>query len=104
MQEQIAIKLSRSSRQKLRSLEYAYIAKSSARRLLVNELREARKRTLKDEDTTTIKRLKKQDDNILTSARDVFKAKGYSEEETEMYLSVLPNRESVYNVQGAPDI
>jgi hypothetical protein len=73
-----------------------------ARKLLSFEVSTARKRTLEDEVQETTKRLKKQDDKRTWDTTEIFKARGYTTEETAGYIDVLPNRALIYNVEGEP--
>ena len=88
--------MTRSRRRKLTALRYAFERESSARRLLSFDISTARKRTLDDEESNSHKRLKKQDDKVTWNAREVFKAKGYTDDEIETYMTALPNRDPIY--------
>ena len=50
-----------------------------------------------------MKRLKKQDDKRSWSAKEVALARSYSEEDSDLFLSVLPDRTLIYNVYDSGD-
>ena len=77
-------------------LRHAYERESSACKLLSFDISTARKRTLDEEESTSLKRLKKQDEKVTWNTREVFRAKGYTDEEIEVYMSALPNRDPLY--------
>ena len=97
----IAPQLTRSSRRKLVGLQHAFIREASARKLLSFDVSTARKHTLDNEEREGLKRLKKADEKITWKASEVFKAKGYTEEETAAFLSALPNRDPIYSAGEA---
>jgi hypothetical protein len=103
IQETLSSKLTRSGRLQ-KQLSHAYSRESSARKLLSFEVSKARKRTLEDEVQETTKRLKKQDDKRTWDTTEIFKARGYTAEETAGYIDVLPNRALIYNVEEELDI
>ena len=103
IQETLSSKLTRSGRRLQKQLSHAYFRESSARKLLSFEVSKARKRTLEDEVQETTKRLKKQDDKRTWDTTEVFKARGYTAEETAGYIDVLPNRALIYDVEGEPN-
>ena len=72
-------------------------------KLLSFEVSKARKRTLEDEVQETTKRLRKQDDKRTWDTTEIFKARGYTAEETAGYMDVLPNRALIYNVEEEPN-
>ena len=74
-----------------------------ARKLLFFEVSNARKRTLEDEVQETTKRLRKQDDKRTWDTTEIFRARGYTAEETAGYIDVLPNRALIYNVEEEPN-
>jgi hypothetical protein len=76
-----------------------YFRESSARKLLSFEISKARKRTLEDEVQETTKRLRKQDDKRTWDTTEIFRARGYTAEETAGYIDVLPNRALICNVE-----
>ena len=88
---QVALQLDRDGRRQLTSLSHAYQRESNARVALSIELEQARKRTRDDEESTTTKRLKKHVDDRLWKAKDVAIARGYTEEESTLLCSVLPD-------------
>jgi hypothetical protein len=102
IQEALSEKLTRSGRRLQKQLSHAYFRESSARKLLSFEVSTARKRTLEDEVEETTKRLRKQDDKRTWDTREIFIARGYTAEETEGYIDVLPNRALIYNVEEEP--
>jgi hypothetical protein len=104
IQETLNAKLTRSGRRLQKQLSHAYFRESSARKLLSFEVSKARKRTLEDEVQETTKRLRKQDDKRTWDTTEVFKARGYTEEETASYIDILPNRALIYNVEEEPSI
>jgi hypothetical protein len=98
--DQVAEQLDRDGRRMLTSLNHAYYRESNARTALSIELGQARKRTRDDEETTTTKRLKKHADDRIWQAKDVALARGYSQEETDILLSVLPDISVSYDQLG----
>ena len=102
IQEALNAKLTRSGRQLQKQLSHAYFRESSARKLLSFEVSKARKRTLEDEVQETTKRLRKQDDKRTWDTTEIFKARGYTAEETAGYMDVLPNLALIYNVEEEP--
>ena len=50
-----------------------------------------------------MKRLKKQDDKRSWNAKEVALARGYTEEDSDLFLSVLPDRSLIYKVAGSED-
>jgi DDE superfamily endonuclease/Tc5 transposase DNA-binding domain len=103
IQETLNSKLTRSGRRLQKQLSHAYFRESSARKLLSFEVSKARKRTLEDEVQETTKRLRKQDDKRTWDTTEIFKARGYTAEETAGYIDVLPNRALIYNVEEEPN-
>jgi hypothetical protein len=102
IQEALSSKLTRSGRRLQKQLSQAYFRESSARKLLSFEVSKAPKRTLKDEVQETTKRLRKQDDKRTWDTTEIFKARGYTAEETASYIDILPNRALIYDVEGEP--
>ena len=51
-----------------------------------------------------MKRLKKQDNKRSWNAKEVAMARGYTEAESDLLLSVLPDRTLIYNVASSEDI
>ena len=45
------------------------------------------------------KEVKKQDEKRIWDTTEIFKARGYTAEETANYIDVLPNRALIYNVE-----
>jgi hypothetical protein len=103
IQETLSAKLTRSGRRLQKQLSHAYSRESSARKLLSFEVSKARKRTLEDEVQETTKRLSKQDDKRTWDTTEIFKARGYTAEETAGYIDVLPNRALIYNIEEEPN-
>jgi hypothetical protein len=99
IQETLSAKLTRSGRRLQKQLSHAYFRESSARKLLSFEVSKARKRTLEDEIQETTKTLRKQDNNRTWDTTEIFRARGYTAEETTGYIDVLPNRALIYNVE-----
>ena len=92
-------KISLNTKPVLRAMNHAYYAANGAHKLLENELKDARKRTLEDEELSTQKRLKKQDEKRITSAKDVLALRGYTKEESQALLSALPHRDVIYRME-----
>jgi hypothetical protein len=55
--------------------------------------------TLEDEVQETTKRLRKQDDKSTWDTTEIFRARGYTAEETAGYIDVLPNRALICNAE-----
>jgi hypothetical protein len=55
--------------------------------------------TLEDEVQETTKRLRKQDDKRTWDTTEIFRARGYTAEETAGYIDVLPNRALICNAE-----
>ena len=102
--KRLAAKLTRSSRAIQKQLNSAYYEASSARRILSFELATHRKRSLEDKERQVSKRLKKQDDQRIWNTTEVFKSRGYSAEDAELFVNVLPNRDAIYNTGTRPGI
>jgi hypothetical protein len=51
-----------------------------------------------------MKRLKKHKETLTWNTREVFRQKGYTEEETEIYLTAMPNRDPIHVMQDAQDL
>jgi hypothetical protein len=100
----LASKLTRSGKALVKQLDHAYYEASSARRILSVELAADRKRSLEDEGRQVQKRLKKQDDQRIWETKEVFERQGYSAEDAELLVSVLPNRDVIYNTATEPSI
>jgi hypothetical protein len=103
IQETVSAKLTRSGRRLQKQLSHAYFRESSVRKLLSFEVSKARKRTPKDKVQETTERLRKQDDKQTWDTTEIFKARGYTAEETAGYIDVLPNRALIYNVEEEPN-
>jgi hypothetical protein len=103
IQETLSAKLTRSGRRLQKQLSHAYFRESSARKLLSFEVSKARKRTLEYEVQETAKRLRKQDGKRTWDTTEIFKARGYTAEETAGYIDVLPNRALIYNREEEPN-
>jgi len=87
-----------------KQLNSAYYEASSARRILSVELAAYRKRSLEDEERQVQKRLKKQDEQHIWDTREVFESRGYSAADAEVFVSILPNRDAIYNTATRPSI
>lgn len=92
----VQAKSSREVRRQIESLSHAYYAESSQRRILANEVKESRKRTLEEEEHTVNKRLKKQDDKRSWDLKGLLQQRGYSGGEIEALITVLPCRDAIY--------
>ena len=100
--ERLAAKLTRSGRAMQKRLNSAYYEASGACRILSFELATHRKRSLEDEERQVSKRLKKQDDQRIWDTTEVFKSRGHSAEDAELFVNVLPNRNAVSNTGTRP--
>lgn len=101
--ETLAAKLTRSGRKLLKSLNHAYQNESNARITMSVEISESRKRARDEEEKASMKRLKKEDEKRSWNAKDVALARGYSQEDSDLFLSVLPDRTLIYNVDESED-
>ena len=96
--------MTRSGKALAKQLNHAYYEASSARKILSFELAAHRKQSLEDEEHQIQKRLKKQDDRRIWETKEVFERRGYSAEDAELFVSVLPNRDVIYNTATEPSI
>jgi hypothetical protein len=97
-------KLTRSAKRIVKAMNYAYKGEAAKRRILEKEGFLARKHTQEIEEQQAIKRLKKQDEKRFWAAKEVCLQRGYTEEDWEMFASVLPNRDTIYKMQEESDI
>ena len=56
-----------------------------------------------EEEQTSMKRLRKQDEKRSWSAKEVALARGYTEEQSEALLGVLPDRTLIYGMEEEPN-
>jgi hypothetical protein len=95
----LAAKLPREDRRILTALEHAYYRESNAHTALKIELGQARKRTRDDEDNATTKRLKEHQEKRVWQAKQVAMARGYTEEESDLLISVLPEISIIHDLK-----
>lgn len=97
--EGLMAKTTRSGKIMVRQILKAYERESSVCRVLATELKSVRKRTLEEEESTTLKRLKKQDDKRSWVAREVLIERGCTSEEADLLLGAQPDRSLIYQVE-----
>jgi hypothetical protein len=51
-----------------------------------------------------MKRLKKQDEKRFWDVREVIIARGYTEEDSDLFLSILPDRSLIYKTSDSANI
>jgi hypothetical protein len=96
--EALMAKTSRSGKLLVRQLLNAYEKESSVARILFTEIKGHRKRGLDEEESTTAKRLKKQDQLRTWGAQEVLREQGYTNDEIDVYLAALPNRDLIFEM------
>jgi hypothetical protein len=99
LSEVVLPKLSRSTKRVMRSMMQAYYRETSINRLLINELKQVRKHGLEEDEASSHKRLKKQDDKRTFSAREVAVLRGHTEEEVEALMAAQADRSLIYEME-----